>query len=566
MHKQSVLRTLFFVIAVFGVIVSAKLVNTYQGLKKTKAAEANISRTDPSGGTKGKQLFLNGQPYKFVGVNAYSLATLWSNNSGCGDQVDDIDGLMKSLPPQSLIRFWAWQGSMAINPNTKALDWTGIDRVFRSAEANNQKLIVSLGSQHGTCDDGHWKDKAWYDGGYKELINKGKYPIVYSYLDYIRLAIERYKDSSALGMWEYLNEPEVSECKSPYTGEACISYLSCPDNTAASNSLRSFFDNVGTEILRIDPNHLLETGILGNGQCGHQGTAYQYVHDSPYVDVASYHDYSNASVTMPGDQWNGLALRISQMNTINKPLIIGEAGIEASDTVSSCMKNLQRKDAMKAKMDSMFTAGVVGFLPWDWVPSLSGECDHDFGASDPLMNLLRTYQIPGIPASTSTPTPTPTPTVRPTSTPTSNWMIVYSDGLSGTWKNWSWGGIVDLNSSAYVYSGTRSIKWTPKSYSGLKLHTDNGFNASSTTVLNFTMRGSATGQKFTLTVSNGSTGYLQVPFTKIGGNPPVGIWKTYSVPASTLSAVGKPIKEVIIQEAAGIAQSAVFVDEIYFSN
>ena len=36
--------------------------------------------------------------------------------------------------------------------------------------------------------------------------------------------------------------------------------------------------------------------------------------------MCEYHDYNNASAAMPGDQWNGLAVRISQCNAIGKPM------------------------------------------------------------------------------------------------------------------------------------------------------------------------------------------------------------------------------------------------------
>ena len=61
----------------------------------------------------------------FTGFNAYELATDWGTNAGCGGMATtaQIDTFFGSLRPDSLVRFWAFQGSMATNVNTGQLDW-----------------------------------------------------------------------------------------------------------------------------------------------------------------------------------------------------------------------------------------------------------------------------------------------------------------------------------------------------------------------------------------------------------------------------------------------------------
>ena len=52
-----------------------------------------------------------------MGLNAYELATDFGTNAGCGSQETDaqLDQLFSSLPPDSLIRINASQGSMVTN-------------------------------------------------------------------------------------------------------------------------------------------------------------------------------------------------------------------------------------------------------------------------------------------------------------------------------------------------------------------------------------------------------------------------------------------------------------------
>src|SRR5205085_6860980 len=83
--------------------------------------------------TDGTQLVDHSKVYTFAGFNMYQIASLPGHNAGCGGSVKDINAFFATLRPNSMIRFWAWQGSMATNPTTKQLDWTGIDKVLNAA-------------------------------------------------------------------------------------------------------------------------------------------------------------------------------------------------------------------------------------------------------------------------------------------------------------------------------------------------------------------------------------------------------------------------------------------------
>src|SRR3954452_1551634 len=157
----------------------------------------------------GATLMLHGQAYRFTGVNAYELATYWSVNAGCGAQLSDseLDAFFAGLRPDSVVRFWAFQ-ALAVNKSSRTLDFTGIDRVFAAAERRGQRLLPVLGNQSGTCDDGHWKDAAWFGGGYGGTYDdSGRGLQVMPYSSWVTTVVNRYKGSPALGMWEALNEP-----------------------------------------------------------------------------------------------------------------------------------------------------------------------------------------------------------------------------------------------------------------------------------------------------------------------------------------------------------------------
>jgi mannan endo-1,4-beta-mannosidase len=341
----------------------------------------------------GQNLEVGGVPTKFTGVNAYELGTSWGTNAGCGgmETPAQIAALFSSLAPGSLVRFWAFQGTIATDATTHDLDWAPLDEVFYLAAQYHVYLIPTLTDQGGNCDGDHWRDPSWYTGGYKDVFNSttnsdgsGTTPL--SYWTYLQLLVNRYRNSPALGMWEPISEPEASSCAAAYQPLNCSGHQTCPDESASAADLLSFFNAVGGEIHSLDPNHLVEAGFLSGGECGLAGQNYEAVGESPGIDVLSVHDYYG-SATMGGDQWNGLAVRFDQATAIDKPIITGEAGILAG-TGPTCESFSQRTADMAAKIKAQFEVGSSALLVWNWVLDPLGPCNYNTGPGDPLMGLL----------------------------------------------------------------------------------------------------------------------------------------------------------------------------------
>lgn len=333
----------------------------------------------------GTSLTLDGAPYRFTGVNAYGLATDHSVSYGCGNMTHDaeLDAFFASLRPNSMVRLWAFQRQV-YNRYTRQLDFSPLDRVINAAARRNQRVILTLANQWPQCDDGYEKNEAWYAGGYRVAASTdGASPL--SYWEYVRRIVPRYATSPTVGMWELVNEPEA-RIRNADGSPGCTS--------TGPATLRSFFDVVGGEVHRLDPNHLISSGVTGSGQCGAQGDYYESLHASSGIDVASYHDYLYDTQPMPGDAWNGLQVRLGQAGRVNKPLIVGEAGILASDSVGGCWTTAQRRDLFRAKLDAQFAAGIDGFLPWAWELLTPAACTYDIVAGrDATLALLHEYPL-----------------------------------------------------------------------------------------------------------------------------------------------------------------------------
>jgi endo-1,4-beta-mannosidase len=339
---------------------------------------------------------LNGQPYRFTGVNAYEAATYWGINAGCGQMLTDQDMtnlFVNSLKPGQVVRFWAFQ-ALATNYTTKQRDWTGIDRVITTAAANGVKVIPALSGESGDCDDNHWKDVSWFAGGYMNVyddLNQWPASTPESFWQYMHEFLNRYSSNPAIAMIELVSEPGPAN----YSGGPC-------NETDAKNALRSFYDTVGVEAKNIDPNHLFESGQQGVGQCGQQDQGcttsswtscavhdYEYVLQSSGVDVASYHDYGADNTAVPAY----LAESIPQAAAVGKPLVVGEAGINAQVNLSGCTMLADRANNINVKLSGQFAAGVSGVVVWDWVHGGAGTmCTYDIVTGDPLLSILQQYE------------------------------------------------------------------------------------------------------------------------------------------------------------------------------
>jgi mannan endo-1,4-beta-mannosidase len=301
----------------------------------------------------GKTLMLAGRPYKFAGFNAYGMSGCETGSAWSRSMLDDY---FSNLPAASMTRTWAFS----------AYGSAALDQIVASAAAHNQKLILSLADGNSNCRDydgspggeGTGKNTSWYVSGYK-----------IKYLNWVRTVVSRYKDSPAVGMWEIINEPG-------HTGGKV-------DDT----TMRAFFDAAAATIKGIDQRHLVESGALGEYVSG--TTDYAYVHGGPNVDVGSLHEYeydhSNAIVS------EHFSPTLTAMNSIDKPLIVGETGILAGPDCQTSPDT--RAEAVKKKLDAYLRGGAVGVAVWNRSSRSYPGCDYGFGPDDPLNATIKSYVV-----------------------------------------------------------------------------------------------------------------------------------------------------------------------------
>ena len=238
-------------------------------------------------------------------------------------------------------------------------NWGQFDRVLAAAAVRGMKVIPVLTDQWAACEPlpSHYRSLAWYQSGYRQ-VDPG-YTV--SYRDYAAAIAAHYRNNPTIAFWQLVNEAEALD----YSGGPC-------NEGAATAALRSFADDVTGVLKTNDPGHLVSLGTIGSGQCGTSSTAdYLNVH-AGLIDICEYHDYFGPG-GLPGDQWHGVAVRINQCHSLNKPIFAGEVGLQASITASGSSGGAvtpatlaQRAAFFQQKLEAQFGAGVVGFLIWQY--------------------------------------------------------------------------------------------------------------------------------------------------------------------------------------------------------
>ena len=327
----------------------------------------------------GEQLTLNGFPYSFRGLNVYNANShgwCWfpmMSGSALGDALDSM-GERKNV-----MRSWFFQSLAQPTPDspTQYRTWDAFDHTLAVAGAHGVKVIVTLTDQWGECGDGGlngYKGLDWYQSGYLEP-DPG---MLVSYRDWVAEVVTRYRDDPRIAFWQLINEAEAANAVDGQQGD-------CPAGNEAADALKNWASDVAGLVKSIDPNHLVSLGSIGGGQCGMSSDQYAFVHDIPEIDLCEYHDYTPTQ-PMPGDEWNGLQVRLDQCAALDKPLFVGEVGI-VPNQVGGTLED--RAAALLAKLEVQSAAGVQGVLAWAWNSGATGDtASFDIGPDDPLLDVL----------------------------------------------------------------------------------------------------------------------------------------------------------------------------------
>lgn len=323
----------------------------------------------------GAQLMFDGEEFRFTGINVYGAAND-QDVYDCGPTADHgenadvfVEEMFSFLGSRGInvLRFWAFQTF-----TDGGEDFTALDRVVSYANQHGFKLIPVLENHWDDCTEGGEKDASWYYNGY--LQPYGSYPL--SYRDYVERVVTRYQNSTAILMWQLMNEAESNDAESLY----------------------NFTRDMSAFIKSLDSNHLVSLGTLGTGQAGTTNEDFVALHSLPTINVVEAHDYHRETEALPSSGSNSIARALNVANSLNKPFFIGEAGIQSDCSGEGCYSRGERADLFDAKLNATFANGGDGYLIWIWdnrAEHGGSSCEelgtYCFTEDDPLVDVLRRY-------------------------------------------------------------------------------------------------------------------------------------------------------------------------------
>ncbi len=126
---------------------------------------------------------------------------------------------------------------------------------------------------------------------------------------------------------------------------------------------------------------------------------------------------------------------------------------------------------------------------------------------------------------------------------------IFEDALASGWHARSQASRINLANPSPVYSGSKSISFTPtRRGARLYLYTTTAVDTSLYTSLHFAAQARRAGQDYTVTLYDGANKPLPtVHLVHYGGDPVPGSWKVYDIPLSNLRANATHVKGIAIQ-------------------
>ena len=291
---------------------------------------------------QGDGFVLNGQPFRFVGTNAYYMAIMTALGSSA--HADDQIAVARALG-FTVMRTWGYAdgpnegvGADGFQPapgvyNEQA--FRALDYVLYKADLAGVRLLIPLVDGNSSYG-GVGQYAAWCAGGGGERVFYEHAGCKQLYKSYVSYVLNRrntytgrlYKDDPTVFAWELANEPHVVNHVDP-SGQIVRTWVA---------EMAAFFKAVdgnhmvstGEEGYDVSPAGYRDVGAAYSGQGwlfdGNKGIAFTQNTADPNIDYGSIHLYPEFWNLSPaqGSTWIADHVRIAR--TLGKPLVLGEFG------------------------------------------------------------------------------------------------------------------------------------------------------------------------------------------------------------------------------------------------
>ncbi|ADB63456.1 Mannan endo-1,4-beta-mannosidase (plasmid) [Haloterrigena turkmenica DSM 5511] len=307
------------------------------------ASDEASNRPDGFLATDRTSFSVDGESQYLAGTNNFWLADVWTTR-------DEVDTMLDRATDLGLntVRTWAFcagRNGHCFQPSEGEYDESAfehLDYVIEAAADRGLRLILPLannwGAYGGMEQYVEWSETAEkHDDFYTDLETRQLYR------DFVETVVTRtnsisgvpYAEDTTIAMWELGNEPRAQ--------------------TKGVDVLGDWIEEMSGFIKRLDPNHLVSTGMEGfydgDGddwlRDGSQGTAYVDHHRIDTVDACSFHLYPDHWGVNPeyGTEWIEDHVRDGH-ERVGKPVYLGEFGIQVDRNASDARQQIIRRNSI----------------------------------------------------------------------------------------------------------------------------------------------------------------------------------------------------------------------------
>jgi hypothetical protein len=299
-----------------------------------------------------RSFFLNGAPFRFVGVASWALleATQCSSTEPENREAWMQRAYDELVPSRAKVaRLFAFQSSAGPTGEDFAL----FDSSVRYARRAGVRLVFVLEHAEGSCSQGGRRDAAWYGGGYQNL--DGNYAL--SYLDFAKKLAERYR-----------TEPTV-------LGYVLLQSMGSADTA----TLTKFVNDMGQLLHGVAPSQLRSLDLNWDGGSADGGATYRALQQLPSVDLVDVDDYNFDETVQPLD-----ATLLATLAQIDKPAVIGEGAFLLGGADDAALQ--KRAQKARDRMAEWRQWGFSGALLWAYQPGWA-DVSEEFDArpADPTL-------------------------------------------------------------------------------------------------------------------------------------------------------------------------------------
>ena len=375
----------------------------------------------------GRGFVMNGEPFYFVGTNAYwatglsseDLTSLFTQMNAAGMKVLRIFGFSDNVggPENGYLQYWEGSNN---TPNPAAFA-AQIDPIINGAEAAGIKIVIPMIDNWGPSINTYIQQILGSSATHDTFYTNSQ--IISAYKKFVNFFVNRYINSPAVFAWELMNEPQCAGDDGRSSSSAC-----------GAPMVTSWIQTMSSYIKSIDSQHMVTVGDEG-----WFSTAQGYGSTIPYnkaidwvtnlqistVDYGTVHMYPDSwgEPDSWGSQW--ITDHAQQANTYGKPVVLEEFGTTNANN---------RYNILTSWLDTAYSGNFNGVQYWQFVGSFpsgyqSPNDGNGISTSESSYNLIKSLasQMNAKSGGSGNSSPTTTST-KPTSSSTS--------GSGGTVAHW----------------------------------------------------------------------------------------------------------------------------------